>query len=127
MQRKIGVVISNHEAEPETERAMNEQFKLDEVKYFKHPDIDPRMNKKEVWEQATEFMWNIGHELRMHEIVVAIINGEYGFSTACVHGFTNINVPCYYPTTERGATEELLPDKSIKTTHVYKFVQFREW
>jgi len=137
---RVGIVISNHGAEPETEKKMKEQFKLDEVLYFKHPDIDPRFTKEQVWEMAGKFLqeevakriWALAdndiEKALERTPVVAIINGEYGFSTACVSLLQQEpKIPCYYPTTERGATEELQKDNSIKTTHIYKFVQFRDW
>ena len=121
----IGIVISNHGAEPETEAQMKKQFKVDEVRYFKHPDIDPRHSKEHVWHEAREFLL---HTVHIHDIqddvVVAVVNGEYGFSTACVHYlYHEHDIVSAYPTTERGAAEEVLPDGSIKTVHVYKFVQ----
>lgn len=134
---RIGIVISNHGAEPETEKMMREQFKLDKVRYYKHPDIDPRADKWDVWLQAFNFLKK--HKLlNDRRIAVASINGEYGFSVGCVlilranraiEDIKNyrVTIICVYPTSERGATEELQKDGTIKTTHVYKFVQFREW
>jgi hypothetical protein len=128
---RIGIVISNHAAEEWTEKALREQYKLDNVLYYQHPDIDPRAGKEGVWVQALRFL-NDNKITGDPNIVVASVNGEYGFSTACVsylryHPGSNPQIKVVYPTSERGATEERQADGSIKTVHVYKFVQFREW
>jgi hypothetical protein len=122
---RIGIIISNHGAEEWTEKALKELYKVEEVLYFKHPDIDPRANKPTVWGQAYKFLKSNGI-MDIEGLIVASINGEYGFSTACVHILTPLT-ECVYPTSERGATEKPGPDGSIKTIHVYKFVQFRRW
>lgn len=122
----LGIVISNHGAEPKTEQMMKEQFNVDEVLYLKHPEIDPGHDKERVWDDARGFLKTNIPE-RLGKPAVAIVNGEYGFSTACVHYLEDVGVPCYYPTSRRGATEEVLPDGSIKTTHVYVFIRFRRW
>ena len=135
---RIGIVISNHAAEEWTEKALREQYKLDDVRYYQHPDIDPRANRTDVWKLALAYLFEHGilRDVKglsyalMEGLVVASINGEYGFSTACVHHIKRAGysvAACVYPTSERGATEEKQKDGSIKTVHVYKFVQFREW
>jgi len=139
---RIGIIISNHGAEEWTEKALKELYHVEEVLYFKHPEIDPRMSKAGVRALAREFLFlhgilksTTGTSLTavykaMEGLVVASINGEYGFSTACVSYLQRTSysiVACVYPTSERGATEEKQADGSIKTVHVYKFVQFREW
>jgi hypothetical protein len=139
---RIGIIISNHGAEEWTEKKLKEEYHLDEVRYFKHPEIDPRMSKEGVRSLARQFLFQNGILITTtgtsltsvykaaEGIVVASINGEYGFSTACVSYLQRASysiVACVYPTSERGATEEKQADGSIKTVHVYKFVQFREW
>jgi hypothetical protein len=129
MKMRLGIIISNHGKEPETEKALKAQFMLDEVRYYKHPDIDPRASKEKVWRQAQKFLRDNGI-LNSKDLEVAVINGEYGFSTACVQKLRNAyfsDMKCLYPTTERNVVEDLQSDGSIKITHVYKFVQFREW
>jgi hypothetical protein len=129
---RIGIIISNHEAEEWTEKKLKEEYHLDEVRYFKHPEIDPRATKGKVWTLACNFVLNEILDTEWgRNVVVASVNGEYGYSTACVFflkKFLIVSKPvCVYPTSERGATEEKQADGSIKTVHVYKFVQFREW
>jgi len=126
-----GIVISNHGAEPKTEQAMREQFGVKTILYFKHPNIDPHWSKVEVellaekYLEENEIMMPNGKRLR--GLKVAVVNGEYGFSTACVKLLRQRNVKCYYPTTERNAKEVVKDDGSIEMTHTYVFVRFREW
>jgi hypothetical protein len=139
---RIGIIISNHGAEEWTERKLKEEYQLDTVLYFKHPDIDPRASRDAVRKLARAYLFQQGILISttgtnltnvykaMEGLIVASINGEYGFSTACVSYLQRASysiVVCVYPTSERGATEEPQPDGSIKTVHVYRFVQFREW
>lgn len=119
------VIISNHGAEPKTEEMLKELHGVSEIEYLKHPEIPPEWTKEQVWELANDFINTLLWSKPMPR--VAIVNGEYGFSTACVQTLERCGVPCFYPTSKRGATEEVLPDGSIKTVHVYEFVGFRRW
>lgn len=125
---KIGIIISNHKFEPETDKMARKLFGLDDIRYYKHPDINPESSKSEVWTRAMGHVSDILSEQPSVEISVAIINGEYGFSTACVELLkTVLGIKCYYPTTKRNAVEKIIEGGKIETTHVYEFVQFREW
>ncbi len=121
------IVISNHKAEPKTEEMLRIQFGVDEVEYFQHPEIDPESTKEAVWALAGDFLGLIAERIPFSHMRVAIVNGEYGFSTACVHFLEANRVECYYPTSKRGAKEEILPGGAIKTVHIYEFVGFRRW
>tara|TARA_Y100000034_G_scaffold135845_1_gene209425 strand:+ start:2540 stop:2953 length:414 start_codon:yes stop_codon:yes gene_type:complete len=136
--KRIGIVISNHGAEPTTEKQMVKEFVLDEVIYFQHPNIHPEWTKEKVWEITKGFLQVEGimdFEVQggkvppqaMEGLAVCIVNGEYGFSTASVFYLEQAGIRCYYPTTERDAVEKIKEDGSIEYTHTYRFVRFRRW
>jgi len=120
--------ISNHKFEnwtdPQKEKALKLFGKVVDISF---PNVDPEEDEKYVHKLGDEIINRI-FELAPDNFfdINCFVMGEAGLSYNLVSRLKAIGIPCYYSTTQRKVTEEIVEGKVIKKSE-FEFVRFRQY
>lgn len=121
--RKIFVNHTNHPSRGWSAEQKTAARVYGETIDIPFPAIRAEATSTEVGAQVEESL----EEIMSHKPAAVLCQGEFTYTFAMVERLKSLGVTVLAATSERVATEEILPDGSARQISTFRFVQFREY